>query len=98
MSMERVFVNCRSARVATSTIQMSASPVREEKNAIVLPSGDQAGWKSPPAPFVSCRVVPSRSESSQRFMSPERSELKAIVSPSGDQDPRLSSRVVETTS
>ena len=60
--MDGVRVAWRSAPVTTSTIQMSALPERAEKKAMVFPSGDQAGWKSPPGPFVSCRLADSRFE------------------------------------
>ena len=44
MSSDAVCVSARSAPEATSTVQMSAVPEREEKNTIVRPSGDQFAW------------------------------------------------------
>src|SRR5688572_32760077 len=75
---------------------MSALPARDEKNAIVAPSRDHVGWKSPPGPCVRGRAEPPPAGTIQTFISPARSELNAIWRPSGDHDPRLSSRVVRS--
>ena len=44
MSSDGVRVSGRSAPESRSAVQMSGEPARDEKNAIVFPSGDQLAW------------------------------------------------------
>jgi hypothetical protein len=64
---------------------MSVSGPRSLAKAIVLPSGDQDGWRSPFRSFVSCRRFLPSTSTTYRSVMPPRFPLKTSRLPSGDQ-------------
>src|ERR1035438_6784214 len=77
------FVICRNSLPVASTVQMSPPPLRVEKNAICLPSGDQRGPRLRWPPLVSCRR-PEPSTPITNRSSCCSVELKASHLPSGE--------------
>src|SRR5688500_12095914 len=76
---------------------------RSVAKAIVLPSGDHAGWRSALRSFVSWRTVPAARSSRYRSLMPPAIPEKAMVCPLGDHatcdtDPTPGTRTRRSTS
>ena len=65
--------------------QISQFPLRSDWKAILVPSGDQAGYSSTSGFVVTCVAAPPETGMTQMSQFPLRSDVKAIWVPSGDQ-------------